>query len=317
MIQTFRINDVLRCIFLNVPKGPNLAWPRDGFSGTEPPGRGTLWKETLAQRRNRVTLAQWDGSQLLGLASVSSCTEARVWELDRLFLPHDNLRFRDASFQRYEPWESFSLELLRVLMEEVGRRRAQRVFLRLPSGSPVVSMARAAGFFPYLEETVLEGWGRGTEAGAAIPPASLREKTNQEDHALFQLVTAAAPQSVRVAVGLTFNQWIDTYDCGRRGRTEWVAGGDGRITGWLSLTRRRLVTRAEAVAHPCNPDLWEVLVDSALARKGLLRWLVPEYQERLASLLLSREFHEVARYTMLIKALAVPVVDRRMAPVEA
>jgi hypothetical protein len=317
MIQTFRINDILRCIFLNVPKGPNLAWPRDGFSRAEPPGKGTLWKETLAQRRSRVTLAQWDGTRLLGLASASTCAEDRVWELDRLFLPHDDIRFRDASYPRYEPWESFSLELLRVLTEEVGRRRAQRVFLRLPTGSPVVSMARAAGFFPYLEETVLEGWGRGTQAAVPIPPAPLREKTPQEDHALFQLVSAATPQSVRVAVGLTFNQWMDTHKCGRGGRTEWVAGSDGRITGWLSLTRRRLVTRAEALAHPGNPDLWEVLVDSALARKGLLRWLVPEYQEHAASLLLRREFHEVARYTMLIKTLAVPVVDRRMAPVEA
>jgi hypothetical protein len=317
MIRTFRINDVLRCIFLNVPEGPNLAWPRDGFSRTGPPGKGTLWKDTLAQRRNRVTLAQWDGSQLLGLASASTCAEDRVWELDRLFLPHDNVRFRDASYQRYEPWESFSLELLRVLMEEVGRRRAQRVFLRLPSGSPAVSMARSAGFFPYLEETVLEGWGRETQAGATLLPVSLREKTPQEDHALFQLVSAATPQSVRVAVGLTFNQWIDTQKCGRRGRTEWVTGNDGRITGWLSLTRRRLVTRAEALADPGDPDLWETLVDSALAQKGLLRWLVPGHQELVASLLLRREFYEVARYTMLIKTLAVPVVDRRMAPVEA
>jgi hypothetical protein len=118
-------------------------------------------------------------------------------------------------------------------------------------------------------------------------------------------------------VGLTFNQWIDTQKCGRRGRTEWVTGNDGRITGWLSLTRRRLVTRAEALADPGDPDLWETLVDSALAQKGLLRWLVPGHQELVASLLLRREFYEVARYTMLIKTLAVPVVDRRMAPVEA
>jgi len=317
MIQTFRMPDLLRCIFQNMPKGPNLAWPRDGFSGTGPPGKGTLWKETLAQHRNRVTLGQWDGTRLLGLASASTRAEDRVWELDRLFLPHDNVRFRDASFQRYEPWEAYSSELLRVLTQEVGRRRAERVLLRLPSGSPIVPMALAAGFSAYLEETVLEGWGGASQATAVTLPAQLREKTPQDDYALFQLVSAATPQSVRVAVGLTFNQWLDTQKSDRGGRTEWVVGINGRITGWLGLAQRHRVTRAEVMAHPDNPDLWKELVECALVREGFVKWLVPKHQELVASLLLRREFREVAQYTMLIKTLAVPVVDRRMAPMEA
>ena len=294
-----------------------MAWPRDGFSGTGPPGKGTLWKETLAQRRNRVTLAQWDGTQLLGLASASTHAEDRVWELDRLFLPHDDLRFRDASYPRYEPWEAFSQELLRVLTQEVGLRRAERVLLRLPSGSPIVPMARAAGFSSYLEETVLGGWGGGNQPSAPALPEQLREKTPQDDHALFQLVTAATPQSVRVAVGLTFSQWLDTHKADREGRTEWVVGSNGRITGWLGLTHRRLETKAEVLVHPDNPGLWEDLVECALVREGPVRWLVPEYQELVASLLLRRGFREVAQYNLLIKTLAVLVVERRMAPMEA
>ena len=317
MIQAFRISDVLRCIFLNMHEGPNLVWPRDGFSGAEPPGKGTLWKETLVQRRNRVTLAKWGGAQLLGLVSASARTEDRVWELDRLFLPHDSVAFRCPPAQRNEPWQAYSKELLGVLMEEVGQRRAERIFLRLPSRSPIFPIARSAGFSSYVEETVLEGWGRGTRAAPAMTPVQLREKAPQDDHGVFQLFSDATPQSVRVVTGLTFNQWIDTRKSGRRARTEWVAESDGRITGWLGLTQRRWGVRAEALVHPGKPDLWEVLVERALARKGLLRWLVPEYQELVASLLLRREFHEVAQYTLLIKTLAVPVVDRRMAPVEA
>ncbi len=317
MIQTFRLSDVLRCIFLNMHEGPNLAWPRDGFSGPEPPGKRTLWKETLAQRRNRVTLAKWGGAQLLGLASASTRTGDRVWELDRLFLPIDNMRFRPTQTQRHEPWQAYSMELLGVLMEEVGQRRAERIFLRLPSGSPIIPIARAAGFSPYVEETVLEGWGRGTQAAAVMAPAHLREKAPQDDYRVFQLFSDATPQSVRVALGLTFNRWIDTHRFGRGARTEWVAESDGRITGWLGLTQRRRGVRAEALVHPGKPDLWELLVERALARKGLIRWLVPEHQELVASLLHRREFHEVARYTMLIKTLAVPVVERRLAPVEA
>jgi hypothetical protein len=77
------------------------------------------------------------------------------------------------------------------------------------------------------------------------------------------------------------------------------------------------VTGVEVLAYPNNPDLWELLVERAVAQEGLQRWLVPDYQELVTSLLLRRKFHEMARYTMMIKTVAVPVVNRGMAAVGA
>ena len=69
MMQTLRSSDVLRCILLNVPKGPNMAYSMEGLACGKAVSKSIVWKETLAGRRQRVTLAQWDGFHLAGLAS--------------------------------------------------------------------------------------------------------------------------------------------------------------------------------------------------------------------------------------------------------
>ena len=100
MMRTLRTKDVLRCILLNVPKGPNLACPYQSITGDKPASNPILWKETLAQRRERVTVASWDGSRLAGLASARIRSGHRAWEIDRLFLAGDsgNLSTSDESF---------------------------------------------------------------------------------------------------------------------------------------------------------------------------------------------------------------------------
>lgn len=374
MMQTFRISDALRCILLNAPRGQNWACPKESVGaqsrqvGMSLLLRNTkLWKETLAQRQDRVTLAWWDGVHLGALASAKPRAGSRVWEVDHLYLPTNA-----AASMKFTP----NLELLEHLVQAVGQRHAERIFLRVPSGSPAIDLARRVGFFPYFEETLLERKGGEVQAkdypqitqigqindlgesaesvDEGVLPVSLEERRPEDDYGLFQLFSAATPSQVRVALGLTFDQWKDARERASRGnppiapfakggqggfllvkgglggiwskeRREWVARRgvgpydhtDGKITGWLSLLPGSQAVEGEVMVHPDYPDLLAALMALALAKGGAQRWLVPDYQESVSDLLRYHSFQEVAYYTMLVKTVAARVTSHRMIPVEA
>ncbi|HIN04751.1 MAG TPA: hypothetical protein EYM65_00730, partial [Dehalococcoidia bacterium] len=170
MMQTLRARDVLRCIIQNVPKGPNLACPSQCLTGDKPVSNPILWKETLAQRRERVTVASWDGPRLAGLASARIRSGQRAWEVDRLFLACDSgdlltgaEPFSSAPINRESQGQQtnanpnlVALELLEQIARETGQLRAERIFLRVSTKSRIFLLARQVGFFPYYEENLLE-----------------------------------------------------------------------------------------------------------------------------------------------------------------
>lgn len=314
MMQNFRISEALRCVLLNTPRGPNLACPRNGPSGASLLKNAAFLKEALAQRRDKVTLARWEGSQFKGLVSAHARRGYRVWEVDRLYISGEPPKNGTNG-----SWavDTASLGLLEQVIEAVGTRNAERIFLRLPSESPLVLLARRAGFFPYFEELLLQSRESRLGPGEAPAPAGLTERLPQDDYPLFQLFSAATPQAVRAAMGLTFDQWRDAHEPHTRGRREWVVSRNGRITGWLGLSRGRRAKEAEVLVHPDSADLWRGLVEMTLAHGGRQRWFVPDYQAVTADLLLGHGFCETARFTMLVKTVAVPVMSLGMAPVEA
>ena len=315
-MQTIRIRDAFRCSLVNAPRGPNLAWPRERFLGHNPPGPATLWLEALTKRRDRVTQVRWEGMRLGGLASARVRTGCRVWEVDRLYLPRG--QWQANGDRGTAQWESGPLQLLEELTRVVAAQQAERIFLRLSSDSPLVPLARHAGLFPYYEETLLERRERAPHlndiAGAA---AVLRDRMQEDDYRLFQLYSAATPQQVRVALGLTFDQWRDAQEPGSGRQVERLTEKNGRLTGWLGLWSRGAFEAGAVVVHPDHPESLPALLQLALSRRGHLRWLVPDYQVMTKSLLLHHGFREVARYVVLIKTLAVRVTIPGMARVEA
>ena len=315
-MQTFRIRDAFRCSLVNAPRGPNLAWPRDRFLGHNAPRPAALWLEALTQRRDRVTQVQWEGMRLGGLASARVRTGCRVWEVDRLYLPSD--QWQVSGDRRTTHWESGPLQLLEQLTREVGAQQAERIFLRLPADSPLVPLARRAGLFPYYEETLLERRDSPPYLdGSDGAPVVLRDRTQEDDYRLFQLYSAATPQQVRVALGITFDQWRDAQEpCSGR-RIERLTEKNGRLTGWLVLWSRGAFEAGAVVVHPDHPESLSALFQLALSRRGPLSWLVPDYQILIKSLLLHHEFREAERYVVLIKTMAVRATIPGMARVEA
>ena len=316
MIQPLRASDVLRCILLNIPRGPNLACPKQGLTHGSPPRNSTLWKETLVNQSDRITLAWWDGLQMRGLASARMRSGRRAWEIDRLYLAQ-GLNSVSANGDGQHPVHStVALELFERIGQEVGGLGAERVFLRLPAKSPIYVLAHRAGFYPYFEDILLERSNSQPSRTPLTTTSNWRELLPEDHHGLFQLYCAATPQSVRTAAGLTFDQWRDAQESLGK-RTDWVAKNNGRVAGWLGLSELGGVTAVEALADPNDANMWEALVAWALTQEGFQRWLVRDYHEEVAKQLLRSQFHEVACYSVMIKTVAVPVGSRGMATVEA
>ncbi len=320
MMQTVRISDAVRCFLLNVPKGPNLVCPRETSLSGKQPSNTVLWRETLSRRRSRISLVSWQGLQLTGLASAHVLNGHRAWEIDRLFVSTGQDKSPDATNEhetRPEKPDHAFTDFLEKLVQGAGERLGERVILRLPSGSPTVDQARLAGFFPYFEEVLLEGQLAEAAQSGADSPLVLGVRLPQDDHGLFQLFCAGTPQPVRAGLGSTFDQWRDAQNPCRQGMREWVIRNKERITGWLGLRAVDGWQEGEVMYHPDFPDALPALLASGLARQGLHKWLIPDYQEMAQELLLRRGLSEVARYVVLVKTVAAPVMMPGRAAVEA
>ena len=338
MMRFRPIGDALRCLLSNTPSGPNLASPEGKFTPQRLPLSFDLLKEAFSPRNERCTLVRWDGLGVRALASATMRAGPRAWEVDRLYVAGKDpvysktpgsmgsaLEGEVAGLVTPE-CERELVELLEGLSRYAGSMGAERVFLRIPFGSPLAQIARRTGFFPYFNESLLQGggrsnqWSRGGKLG-------MRPRFSHEEHEVFQLYSASTPGQLRVGLGMTFHQWRDSRD--GRGPQLWeeVYVRDGKIRAWLGLDSPRLSTLWRSLGsepvlmrlmvHPDEVDVLPVLLDHALARAGDQIWLVPGYQEVLKKLLIHRGFKEVAHYSMLIKTTAAEVKSPSLAPMEA
>ncbi len=327
MITAFRMSDALRCMLVNAPGGANLAAPTESVVRCRPLRNSALWRQSLARNTNRVTVGDWNGMDLSSLASARVRGGVRAWEVDRL-----HLKTLDQA-----------LDLLEQVVEAARAHGAERVFIRVPHDSQIVDEARRAGFFPYYEEIHLTGRnpaGRRSmgDSPDAVPDAVIEGATDKsandingqqtgtigrftaedraapDSHGLFQLYCAATPQQVRVGFGMTFDQWCDSQEQPQPRRTETVLKLEGKIVGWRLREPFGDTAAGQVLAHPGHPDLTARLIETSY---NTLDWLVPSYQGNAVDLLERNGLHEAGHYTMLIKTVTVPVMNRELSYVEA
>jgi hypothetical protein len=321
MIQSLRISDALRCILLNGVNGPNMACPKEGMGRKASRENVNLCKRALTPSPDRITLGWWKGVNLGGLVSAHTRAGSRIWEVDRLYL-HSLGSNRGSDLDTDTSWpppvpELDSLELLESLVYQAGCKSAQRIFLRIPSGSPVAPVAQQCGFFPSFEETLFEGKNIAAASWGDPPIPNLRTRLIQDDYPLFQLFNAATPPSVRTAVALTFDQWQDSQEGRQENTRQWVVECDDRVTAWLSLPGSNRHGPAQMLVHPDHSGLVPGLINLALNSAGARSWLLPDYQDYLRHYLQHWGLQPVTNYTMLIKTVAVPVRSPGVAAVEA
>ena len=224
-----------------------------------------------------------------------------AWEVDRLYLPRGG-----------EP----TTHLLELLTQQVARQGGQRIFLRVAADSPIKEWARPAGFFPSHEELLLECYSEGTRGPEPYPEGIVDAAANHQ-YGLFQLYSASTPANVRQALGITFAEWDASREWPPGQAQELICEKDGKVRGWLRVSRYGGTTHTQLMTHPDEADLLPLLVEWSLSQRGRHLWLVPPYQDYLVRLLNFRGFKEIGNYSTLVKTLAARVKRPRYATMEA
>ena len=328
MTQFRPIGDALKYVFLNTPRSPNLAVTPRSLASRRQPLSVAFLKDSLSSEKDHCLLTSWDGSRLKAVTSARMKSGPRVWEVDRLHvLGIDGWHHQapidagqslkgDAAGSDPADIEIAVVEILEDMIRHTGAMGAERLFLRVPYGSPVIPMARRTGFVSCYKESLLHGEG-GITLDHQTPSLSMRPRLPHEEYPVFQLYSASTPSNVRSLTAMTFDQWRDSRDRRGKGVIEEVHEAEGRILATLVSDLGSRPARLEALVHPDARELLPALLAHCLEGQGATMWLVPEFQEMLRQLLVYWGFSEVSHHTVLVKTMATKVKQLSKSPVEA
>ena len=301
MIRLLYPTDLPILLQFNSGAPPNAVRTRDRLGEREgsPFGVGELLRQWLPLGGRRHTWVSVRGLRIQSLLSMKSLSGPSCFEIDYLVVGDD---------------EETSVDLLGRLGLSGGRLGIRKVFLRLPSDSPLAESARKASFAPYLAERLyrLEGGGRETAEG----PLFLRPGLDADEYKLFQLYSSLVPEPVRRAEGMTFREWQQSRE---RGGREFVHEENGSISGWVRILTQGSTGQFDIMAHPSEEENLEGMVGYGLASlrgKSPILCLVPEFQVGLGGTLYRMGFEEVGEYSIFVKELSAPIRQPSLAPAE-
>jgi hypothetical protein len=247
-----------------------------------------------------------EGFALRGLASVKDRYGSRAWEIDRLLL-----REQDG-------------DCCLSLLEHVGLAGAEHavetVFLRLPDTSPLLDVAKKAGFLPYVTERLY--WLEKGEVESGAPDGdsacvlSPRRRQADDEYRLFELYEKCVPPLIRRVEGATLAQWKAHRD--RSTGQEWVFEKDGSLVGWIVFKSERGMGQFEVVAA-CDGEVEQVMEYGLTCLSGCrhLYCLAPEFEHALFRLLECRGFRHISGYSAFARDLAVKAEEPCLMPVRA
>jgi hypothetical protein len=252
----------------------------------------------------QLRLCVWvytDGLALRGLASVRDRRSPHAWEINRLLVADQD---RDCC-----------LKLLEHVSSAGGRLEIGRIFLRLPSDSPLLKAAQETGFLPYSTQHVyFRERADGTETRSEVPLASLRRRKKADDeYRLFELYHACVPPHVRREEGMTYKEWQSNRD--RSLGQEWVFEKGGELVAWVAAGASRQCGQLDILA--ATRDEMQSALDqglNSLSGCQQVSCLVPDFDGALLQLLGDRGFSRVMTYTALTKELLVRVVEPYVMP---
>ena len=269
---------------------PNEAktWDRMGSSDGGPHPLGTALEQWFSFATGKHTWVSVRGATIRGLVSARRRAKRSAWEVDCLINADDDY--------------SVTRSLLERMLAGVAKQRAERVFLRLPTESAIVDIARGAGFFPYAHETLYRA---DEPAPAEDPGLPLRPASKADAFGIYQLYSAVTPANVRAIEGATFREWQASREHWGGTPNDLVLEEDGIITGWLRVLAGN-EGRFSMLVHPKRRDAGAVL-QAALARLRGSRsvlCLIPSHGDSLSRQLRRLAFHPVEDYVAMAKWLA-------------
>ena len=312
--RTVRPTDLVALVAYNGRVFPNEAHTLDRIGKeASPHPLETALEQWFSFATGRHTWISVKGATLRGLVSARRRGSKAAWEIDCLI---------DAA----EDDSGVLLGLLDQVAADAGRAGAEKVFLRLASGSDVLKTACRSGFSPYLTERLMaaaglrNGASNGSEPKQAQPSGGgLRRWSRADAYPAFRLYNLWTPVPVRQVEAATFPEWQaarERMSPPRRAHQRVVSQG-GRIAGWLRTATDGELGRFELMADPSAPELLDQLIDAALARlaeQSALFILAPDFAPGLRERLAGRGFVEQGEFTVLARRTTRPVRISELAP---
>lgn len=294
----------LLLLFLSSGTMPsNQAISCDSLSNVYPTSPSALVEHWLPLHARRYTWLVVERGRALGLLSVRSCRACAAWTVHHLQtdLAHCS-------------------SLLDAATAAAAKQGVRKLFLRLPSDSPLTEEVRRCGFSLYRTDLVYQ---LNTSIALDAPASTtyrLRYAGKQDEDRLFDLYRAAVPPAVRMSEAVTFKEWQETKDRASWPNREFVLETETQITGWLRMNARDRTGCFEVLCRDQNGHDLEILLCHALLQldgKYPIFCVAGTFQGALLSLLTRFGFEQVEQCSTLVKEIAVRVTQPHFIPIQA
>jgi hypothetical protein len=306
MTRELRLTDVPLQLLPGRLAAQDLVTSRDELTGA--PHRLSplqLARWTIAPRKYERHLASARNGRLDALAVLQRRRGPRAWEIGHLFAAPGA--------------DTGVTDLLERAIAFVASQRGERLFLRVPLGSPAQHLAEIAGFRSAYTEQVLS---LNRPLASELHAASLdvRPPLPADSYAIFRLYNATFPPAARAVIGLTLDQWQDSAEGGRGHAREYVWTREGQIRGWIRLDQHRASLTLDAILHPDESDQAPVFTSYIAQLAWGHRhpsWIVPDHQPAIARALVERGWQHARSYAVMARTVATPVDEPSLAPARA
>ena len=279
----------------------NAAYPRERLGGDGQPALEVLRDQLSAFTRRRNAWVRMRRQRLEGLVGARRRRSNAAWEIDYLL---------DATDGR-----TATSGLLEHAIGQVGRRGAQKLFLRLEAGSDLLQAARESGFMPFREETLYVR----EAADIDHAPATVRPLLPVDAYPLFRLYCAAVPETARRSEAATFDEWQAMQE--RKDDHSLVLERAGGITARVQASALPHGTLVDLLLDPSAAEQLPGLVAAVLAAAGPSERpvfsLLPQTAGGLAKAFEAEGFAPYTRYVSLMRRTTKPLALPREVPVVA
>jgi len=267
---------------------PNEAkpWDRMGLDERARPLEDAL-EQWFFFATGKQTYVNVRGATIRGLINARPRGKRSAWEVEALINADDDKAVVSSLFSR--------------MLAGIGRVGAQRVFVRLDAGSPLVRSARDAGFFPYQAQTLYRLNGKPASKG---PDVGLRPKARQDMFGIFQLYMHTVPANVRAIEGATFKEWQAALEPWGGRCTDLVLDEDNVIAAWARVQTGQ-TGRLLVLAGSRRVGLDDIIgaATAKLSKSERMLALVPEQDIGTASAFERQGFEAAGSYLLLAKRL--------------
>ena len=306
MIRTLYPIDLLSLFFSSGRMPFNQALTFDSVSKRSPTSPEALVEHWLPLRMRRHTWVYVERGRIQGLVSTRSGYGSTAWHIDYLQVDEERC-----------------LPLLDKVSADAAKQGIRKLFLRLPSDSPLIDEARRSGFTSYKTGYLYRYRGKGTQR-APVTSAQYRVRSisRNDYYSLFYLYSAAVPAPVRIAEGMTLKEWQETRERASwpEQHQEFVLAEDSHLTGWLGVKATKGIGCFNIMCHQLDDDGLEWLVNYALIcldGKSPIFCVAFAFQGTLLRLLGRLGFEQTIECSTLVKEIAIKVKEPQYMPIRA